>query len=52
MKFINETVLKDMNATLFNAYGKQGLVDKINELEKRLQALETKKRPRKVPVDA
>jgi len=57
MKFINDRILRDMNISTFNEYGKDGLQKKIAELEARIQALETpniKKvgRPRKVPVDA
>ena len=40
MKFMNETILKDMVSTLFNRFGKKGLLDKIDDLEERLSKLE------------
>lgn len=51
MKFINDRALKEMNADLFNKFGVNGLTAKIDELEKRLEALEKKPkvgRPKKV----
>ena len=51
MKFTNDRALKDMHILMWQKYGKQGLLDKIDELEARLEALESKPkvgRPRKV----
>ena len=51
MKFINDRALKDMNILSWQAFGKRGLLEKIEDLEERIKALETKPkigRPRKV----
>jgi hypothetical protein len=51
MKFINDRALKDMNVYQWQAFGKNGLQERVKDLEERIKALETKPkmgRPRKV----
>ena len=50
MIFTNDRILKDMSAALFRRFGKEGLIEKIDELEARLEAVEKPKlgRPRKI----
>ena len=51
MIHMNERTLKEMAAANYREFGVNGLIEKIKELESRLDALETKPkvgRPRKV----
>ena len=53
MIFSNDRILKDMIASLFREFGTNGLIEKVEELEKRLDLLENpipKKRGRPAKV--
>ena len=50
MKFINDRALKDMNIYTWQSFGRNGLAEKIKELEARLEKLETKPKRGRPPL--